>query len=123
MAKARILVVEDEVIVAIDIQNTLKALGYDVPAIALSGEDAITKAEELHPDLVVMDIVLKGAMDGIKAAQKIHDRLNIPVLYLTAYMDGQRLERAQSTAPFSYIIKPYKEEELQKAIEAVLKES
>jgi CheY-like chemotaxis protein len=123
MATAQILVVEDEAIVAVDIQNTLKRLGYEVPAIAFSGEEALKKAEELHPDLVVMNIEIRGAMDGIAAAQKIRDQFNIPVVYLTAYMDEERLKRAQATAPFSYVIKPFEERELHSTIERALKET
>ncbi len=84
MAKAKILIVEDEGIVAIDIRRRLKRLDYDVAAVAGSGEEAIEKAIETHPDLVMMDIKLRGEMDGIQAAQQILDLLGIPVAYLTA---------------------------------------
>jgi len=123
MVTAQILVVEDEAIVAVDIQNTLKRVGYEVPAIAFSGEEAVKKAEELHPDLVVMNIAIRGTMDGIAAAQKIRDQFNIPVVYLTGYMDGERLKRAQATAPFSYVIKPFEERELHSTIERALNET
>jgi len=123
MVTAQILVVEDEAIVAVDIQDTLKRLGYEVPAIAFSGEEAVKKAEELHPDLVVMNIAIRGTMDGIAAAQKIRDQFNIPVVYLTGYMDGERLKRAQATAPFSYVIKPFEERELHSTIERALNET
>jgi CheY-like chemotaxis protein len=85
MANAKILVVEDEAIVAKDLQYRLTKFGYTVPAIASSGEEAINKAVEISPDLVLMDIRLKGSMDGIEAAQEIYKRLDIPVIYLTAY--------------------------------------
>ena len=87
MAKAKILVVEDEGIIAKDIRNSLKSLGYAVLAVAFSGEEAVEKAAETHPDLVLMDIRLKEDMDGIEAAREIRARFNIPVVYLTAYTD------------------------------------
>ena len=120
MAKAKILVVDDESIIANDIQDMLKDEGYDVPAIASSGEEAIKKAEEIKPDLVLMNIGLKGDMDGIDAAAHIHNRFNIPIVYVTAYMDEKRLERAKVTEPFGYIIKPFEDKELSSAIEKAL---
>jgi len=116
----KLLVVEDKGIVAKDIQNTLKRLGYAVPTVVSSGEEAIKKAVEIHPDLVLMDIVLKGDMDGIEAAEQIHNRLNIPVVYLTAYADKNILQRAKITEPFGYILKPFEEKELHTAIEMAL---
>jgi CheY-like chemotaxis protein len=116
MANTKILVVEDEIIIAKDIQNTLKTLGYDAPAIVLSGEEAIKKTEEIKPDLVLMNITLKGEIDGIEAAAEIRHLFNIPVVYLTGYMDEERLKRAKTTEPFSYVIKPFNERELHSAI-------
>ena len=116
MANEKILVVEDERIVAMDIRSTLVRLGYEVPAIISSGEEAIKKAGELHLDLVLMDINLNGKMDGIEAAQQIHDRFDIPVVYLTAYSDEKTLERANVTEPFGYIMKPFEGRELHVAI-------
>jgi len=107
MANVNVLVVEDESIVAMDIRASLIRLGYNVPAITYSGEAAIKKAGELLPDLVLMDIHLNGKMDGIEAAQQIHDRFDIPVVYLTAYSDEKTLERANVTEPFGYIIKRF----------------
>jgi len=112
-----IFIVEDEVIVANDIKETLKNLGYDVTGIAKSGEDALEKVEELRPDLVLMDIHLATAMDGIEAAGIIHTRFDIPVIYLTAYADKALLDRAKVTEPFGYVIKPFDERELQSTIE------
>ncbi len=89
MSDTRILVVEDEGIIAKDIQNTLSLLGYSVVGIASSGEEAVKTAMETHPDLVLMDIVLEGAMNGVKAAEQIRDRSDIPVIYLTAYSDDK----------------------------------
>lgn len=120
MAKAQILVVEDEGIIAQDIQNTLKKLGYAVPAIAYSGKEGIEKAQEIQPDLVLMDIVLGGGIDGIEAAEQIRRRFHIPVVYLTAYADEKTLERAKITEPFGYILKPFEEKELYITIEMAL---
>ena len=121
MTKANILIVEDEGIVAEDIQSILKDLGYGVVSVASSGEEAVKKAGGTRPpDLVLMDIVLKGDMDGIEAAKQIHARLNIPVVYLTAYADKKTLERAKITEPFGYILKPFGERELYTNIEMAL---
>ncbi len=116
----RVLVVEDESIVAEDIRGTLIKLGYAVPAVASSGEMAIKKAEEHVPDLILMDIMLNGGMDGIKTAEQIRSRYNIPVVYLTAYSDQATLEKAKITEPFGYIIKPFRERELEINLEIAL---
>ena len=121
MAKTKILVVEDEIIIAKDIQNILKTLGYDAPAIVLSGEEAIKKTEEIKPDLVLMNIALKGKIDGIDAATEIRNLFTIPVVYITGYMDEERLKRAKITEPFSYVIKPFNERELHSTIVMALK--
>jgi PAS domain S-box-containing protein len=120
MANARLLVVEDESIVAKDIQNRLRNLGYDVPAVVAYGDKAIEKVAELHPDLVLMDIFLKGDMDGIQAAEQIRTRYDIPVIFLTAFADPKTLQRAKVTEPFGYILKPFEERELLTAIEMAL---
>ncbi len=120
MAKAKILVVEDEGIVAMDLKSRLQNLGYDVPDIALSGEEAIKKAGEIQPDLVLMDIMLTGDMDGIEAAEQIHVYRNIPVIYLSAFADKVTLQRAKITEPYGYILKPFDEKELHIAIEMAL---
>ena len=120
MANTKILVVEDESIVALDIQNKLKGSGYSVPAIASSGEEAIEKAQETHPDLVLMDIKLTGGIDGIEAAEQIRDNLNIPVIYVTAYADERTLKRAKITEPFGYILKPFEQRELHSSIQMAL---
>src|SRR5437016_7988221 len=113
VARARILVVEDEAIVAEDIQSRLENLGYAVPAVASSGEEAMRKAVETHPDIVLMDIVLKGNMDGVEAAEQMRDRFNIPVVYLTAYSDDSTFQRAKAAEPLGYVLKPFEERELQ----------
>ena len=120
MANAQVLIVEDEGVIAKDIENTLRNLGFDVPAIAFSGEEAIKRAAETHPDLVLMDIVLEGEMDGVEAAGQIRDRFDIPVVYLTAYANNKTLQRAKVTGPYGYIIKPFEERDLHIAIEIAL---
>jgi PAS domain S-box-containing protein len=120
MSNSRILIVEDEGIIAKDIQSTLNRSGYSVIGIASSGEEAIKKAMEIHPDLVLMDIVLEGAMDGVEAAEHIRDHFDIPVVYLTAYSDDTTLQRAKITEPFGYILKPFQEKELYTTIEMAL---
>ncbi len=116
----QILVVEDDRIVAESIRRSLQNLGYAVPAIVDNGKEAIKKAEEYKPDLVLMDIVLWGEMDGIEAAMQIHSRFNIPAIYLSAYSDEKKLERAKITEPFGYIIKPFDTKELHTTIEMAL---
>lgn len=118
--KTSILLAEDEGIVARDIANTLKNRGYEVIAIVSSGDEAVKKAIEFIPDLVLMDIGLKGDTDGIHAAMEIKNRMHIPVIYLTAYSDDSTLQRAKVTEPFGYILKPFDERELYTAIEMAL---
>lgn len=120
MAKVKILVVEDESIVAKDIQNTLKKLGYEVSGVVSSGEKAIREVEENRPDLILMDIMLKGDQTGIEAAKNIKERFSIPVIFLTAYADDSTLNKAKITEPYGYIIKPFKERELQTTVEMAL---
>jgi PAS domain S-box-containing protein/putative nucleotidyltransferase with HDIG domain len=118
--KKQILVVEDERIVAADVRMSLKRLGYDACGIATSGEHAIKKAEEARPDLVLMDIVLEGEMDGIEATSIIQSRFDIPVVYLTAYADEKTLERAKKSEPFGYILKPFEDKDVHSTIEMAL---
>ena len=120
MFRAKVMIVEDERIVAEDIRRSLQNLGYGISSIVSSGEKAIDEAKEKSPDLVLMDIVLKGKMDGIEAASQIRSCFNIPVVYLTAYSDDIILERAKITEPFGYILKPFNERELQINIEIAL---
>ncbi|MEH1884212.1 hybrid sensor histidine kinase/response regulator [Nostoc sp.] len=117
MGQARILVVEDEVIVARTIASQLSQLGYIVTGTASSGKVAIAKASETQPELVLMDIILKGEMDGIATASKIREQLDVPVIFLTAYGDDRTLERAKITQPFGYIVKPFTTKDLRIAIE------
>jgi hypothetical protein len=116
----KVLVVEDESIVAKDIEVTLTNLGYAVTGVAGSGEEALGKIAEQSPDLVLMDIVLKGEMDGIATANEIRRRHHVPVVYLTAYADDETLRRAKVTEPFGYVLKPYEERELLTTIEVAL---
>ncbi|MGF1493354.1 MAG: ATP-binding protein [Microcoleaceae cyanobacterium] len=118
--KTRILVVEDEAIVAEDIAGHLERMGYQVEDIVASGEAAVRVATETAPDLVLMDVMLQGAIDGIDAAQQISERVQIPVIYLTANADDVTLRRVGRTSPFGYILKPFKSKELQVAIEIAL---
>ncbi|MBD2521336.1 ATP-binding protein [Nostoc sp. FACHB-133] len=117
MGQARILVVEDEVIVARAIASQLSQLGYVVTGTASSGKVAIAKALETQPELVLMDIILKGEMDGIATASHIREQLDVPVIFLTAYGDNNTLERAKITQPFGYIVKPFTTKDLKIAIE------
>lgn len=120
MANASIMVVEDENIVAMDIENSLISLGYQVVGVASTGEDAIDMAGETRPDLVLMDIMLRGEIDGVEAAEQIRRRYNIPVVYLTAYADGNTLQRAKITEPYAYLLKPFEDRQLHITIEMAL---
>jgi len=120
-AKANIMVVEDEGVVSIDIQNMLRKAGYNIAAVAYRGEEAVKKAELSNPDLVLMDIGLKGEIDGIEAAKRIRDSLQIPVVFLTGFADQVTVAKAQEVNPSGFIIKPINEEELQKTLDEILK--
>ncbi|GAB1542754.1 hypothetical protein NUACC21_54280 [Scytonema sp. NUACC21] len=117
MVPIRILIVEDEQLVADDLRETLEYLGYDVPALVATGEEAILMTESLQPDLVLMDIRLAGEMDGVEASEQIQTRFNVPVVYLTANADRATLERVKGTQPFGYILKPFDERILSTTIE------
>jgi PAS domain S-box-containing protein len=120
MAVPKILIVEDESIVAMGIEHRLHQLGYQVAGIADSGSMAIEQIRENHPDLALMDIQLKEDMDGIEAAQYIRNHFNIPVVFLTAHADTRTLQRAKITEPFGYITKPFQERDLYTTIEMAL---
>tara|TARA_Y100000294_G_scaffold82200_1_gene77233 strand:+ start:162 stop:785 length:624 start_codon:yes stop_codon:yes gene_type:complete len=119
-SKVKILIVEDQFLIANDIKDNLETLGYEISAIATSGEKAVKTAGEGKTDLVLMDIVLKGEMDGIEAAEIIRSRFNLPVIFLTAYGDPKILERAKITEPFGYLIKPFEARELHSNVEIAL---
>jgi len=120
MATAKILIVEDEIIIARELEARLLGLGYEIAGIASSGREAIALADSTQPDLVLMDIVLQGDMDGIEAATEMGHRWSLPVIYLTAYTDKTVLQRASITDPYGYIVKPFSEAALQASIEIAL---
>ncbi len=120
MAKANIMVVEDESIISMEIQERLTSMGYRICATSSTGEGAVKKAAETHPDLVLMDIMLKNGMDGIEASRQIRSRFSIPVVYLTAYADQKTLDRARATEPYGYLLKPFEDRLLYATIEMAL---
>ncbi|MBE9207657.1 response regulator transcription factor [Nostoc sp. LEGE 06077] len=120
MASARILIVEDEILVAREIESHLHKMGYEVVSIAVTSNTVIQQVTESMPDLVLMDINLQGSQDGIKLAGEISDRFQIPVIYITAYADDSTLERAKLTNPFGYVLKPFTPQDLRVAIELAL---
>ncbi|MEI9952825.1 MAG: PAS domain S-box protein [Pseudomonadota bacterium] len=120
MTPAKILVVEDDHIVARAIAQQLSRLGHTVLALTSRGEEAVALARDQQPDLVLMDIRLDGELDGIDAARRIRDEAQVPVIYVTAYADDQTLNRARSTEPFGYILKPFEDSQLHTAIEMAL---
>jgi two-component system, cell cycle response regulator len=115
-----ILLVEDEGIVARDLEETVTRMGYRVVGIASEGVQAVCLAEELHPNLIVMDVGLKGEIDGIQAAQMIQERSPVPVIFLTGHRDATTLQRAIRTGPLGYLVKPFQEVELRCAIEVAV---
>ncbi len=117
MDRLNIFIVEDESIVAKDIQHSLTKLGYNVVGVANNGNDAIDKITELAPDLVLMDIMIKGPLTGIEVTEKIKEKMNVPVIFLTAYADEGTLSRAKVMEPYGYILKPFKEIDLHSTIE------
>ena len=117
MLKTNILIVEDESIVAKDIQHSLVKLGYTVVGIASSADKALEILRTEEPGIVLMDIMLKGELNGIQTAEIIRKQYAIPVIFLTAYADESTLAKAKTSEPYGYIIKPYKEIDLQTAIE------
>ena len=120
MVSAKILIVDDEVVVAETIRRQLRSLGYLVVGIVGTGVEAIQLAGEHQPDVVLMDIKLKGPMDGIEAARTIQSQYAIPVIYLTAFSDEETLERARPTLPLAYLIKPLVSSDLRAAVELAL---
>lgn len=120
MDAIEILIVEDELLIAHNLARILKRLGYRVVEIVSSGEQAIQVAAEKQPDLVLMDIVIKGQMNGIEAAQEIQNRYGIPIVYVTAYADDATVQRAKSTGAYGFIVKPFRREQLHGAIQVAL---
>jgi signal transduction histidine kinase len=119
-ARRSVLIVEDEQIVALDLQQTLRGLGYEVFAIAATADEAISRVSERRPDLVLMDIRIKGKRDGIETAEELNDRFSIPVVFLTAHADAGTIERAKLVEPWGYLVKPVKVAELHGIIELAL---
>ena len=120
MIPARVLVVEDERVVALHLRQQLSRLGYVVPAMCTEGTQALKQIHTIRPDVVLMDIHIEGDIDGIETAARIPDELQIPVIYLTAYSEEATLERARTTKPYGYLLKPFSERELHAAIQMVL---
>lgn len=114
------MIVEDEGIVALQLKTILQQKGYDVVAVFASGEEALNHAVSLRPDLILMDLKLQGALDGMETAQKISDLIALPVIYLTAHSDATTVARAQETAPYGYVLKPFDPHELHIAIQLAL---
>lgn len=120
MPSSKILVVEDEGIVSIDIRYILRQIGYPATEVAFSAEEALQKIQRYHPDLVLMDIGLKGKLDGIEAAKILKEKYNIPVIFLTGYADKNTLTRSKSAEPIGYIVKPIDENELKNILAKAL---
>ncbi|HKQ31974.1 MAG TPA: response regulator [Thermodesulfobacteriota bacterium] len=120
MDKIKVMIVEDEIIVAKHIEDSLQNLGYLVTGIVSSGEDAVEHAAEFHPDIALMDIMLGGETDGISAAEMIRKRHSIPVIFLTAYSNEKTIQRAKTAKPYGYILKPFEETDLFTSIEIAL---
>ena len=115
--KPKILIAENERIIAVDIKNSLHRMGCEVMEIVSSGEEVIRKVKEEKPDLILMEITLDGVLDGIETAEIISSKYDIPVIYLTAYSDRETLQRAKITEPYGYLIKPFDSREIEIAIE------
>lgn len=120
MSGAKVLIVEDESIIALDIQTSLQNAGYEVVAIATTSEEAILAVSQFQPDLVLMDIQLKGDRDGVETAEHVRQEFRLPIIFLTAHADEKTLTRAKATQPFGYILKPFEDRELITAIEIAL---
>jgi two-component system, LytTR family, response regulator LytT len=116
----RILIVEDELVVSKYIEACLKNLGYDIADIVTTGEDAISKADSIRPDLILMDIRLNGKMTGTEAAVKIKEIMDVPIVFLTAYADEKNIEMAKASEPYGYLVKPFYEKELHTTIAMAL---
>jgi len=123
IAPSRILVIEDEAIVAADIQDRLEVLGYEVAGWGTTGAEALELARTTNPDLILMDIMLKGPMNGIQAAHQVRVELGLPVIFLTANSDEAVLEKAKVSEPFAYLLKPFEERQLRTNIEMALYKS
>lgn len=121
MSKIKVLIVEDEAISALDLKFRINKLGYEPVKIVDNGEDAIKYTEILKPDVVLMDIIIKGDIDGIKAAEEITSKFSVPIIYTTGCSDSETVERAKKTKYIAYILKPYDINILEKTIESAIK--
>jgi CheY-like chemotaxis protein len=119
----KILVVEDEVVIALRLEQMLTKVGYHVIGVSYSGEDALEKIRNLRPEIILMDIILPGKLDGIAVAEIVKSELNIPVIFLTAFSGDNILERSKKAEPFGYISKPFQDHEIKATIEAALHKS
>lgn len=120
MEAPQIFIVEDEFIIADDIQESLREIGYSVCGMAASGEAAMEKLEQIRPDLILMDVFLKGGMDGIETADRVRAAFDVPVVFLTAYANDDIIDKAKTTGAFGYLIKPFTDRELRAAIEMAM---
>ena len=116
----RILIVEDESIVGLDIQKRLQRMGYEALEVLSTGQQAVEFVEREQPDLILMDIQIQGDIDGVETASRIRERFDVPIVYLTAFSDETTLERAKATEAFAYVLKPFKDRELYSSIEFAL---
>ena len=123
MSETCILIVEDEKIIALDLQRRIERFGYRVVGLVSNYEDAVTAAAETDPDIILMDIMLGGERDGVDAALAIHERKNTPIIFLTAYADAQTVERVKKAEPVGYVLKPFKDRELQTTLEIAIYKS
>ncbi len=115
-----IMVVEDEAIIAIRLQERLTAMGYHIIGISYSGEEAMAQARRLRPDLILMDIMIPGKMDGIAVAKSVKTELDIPVIFLTAFSEDKIIDRAKQAEPYGYLVKPFQDRELKACVEVAL---
>ncbi|MFQ5862736.1 MAG: response regulator [Candidatus Brocadiales bacterium] len=113
----KIMIVDDEAVITVQLEERLESMGYEVVGTASSGEESISMARRLRPHLILMDIVMPGKLDGVSAAEIIKAELDIPVIFLTAHVDGRFVERAREVGSFGYIVKPFSEEGIRAAIE------
>jgi CheY-like chemotaxis protein len=117
----KVMVVEDEYIIALDLKDRLSRLGYIVPTIATSGKEAVQLARKDKPDLILMDIMLRGEIDGVQAAKSIREKDDVPVLFVSSFSDINSVKRAQKVSPYGYLVKPFTETELKTGVEEAFK--
>ncbi|MGB2690515.1 MAG: response regulator [Desulfobacterales bacterium] len=120
ISAGKMMVVEDEVVIAMRLQQRLTSMGFDITGVAYSGEDAVEQARRLRPDLILMDIMIPDKLDGIAAAKIVKAELGIPVVFLTAFSEDKIIERAREAEPYGYILKPFQDRELKAAVEIAL---